>query len=212
MLTEGKIVVWNNTAWCWVLCLRAASSGRRRNHSSQIKSSLISLQEPFATDTADVFINGLNAGAVSCSTLCSSDPLHSLNHNQFPTLHCGSSRSLNQNSDAKRQNIYENFMQELEMGCSSTADRTEPSEGDGDEGEEDEEEIDGDVEVGEGEQLDVLFEKEQGVVRRAGWLSFKPLITVNKDRKLELVARRKWRHYWVTLKGTAACKDQKTES
>ncbi|XP_005732851.1 T-lymphoma invasion and metastasis-inducing protein 2-like isoform X1 [Pundamilia nyererei] len=159
------------------------------------------IQEPFATDTADVFINGLNAGAVSCSTLCSSDPLHSLNHNQFPTLHCGSSRSLNQNSDAKRQNIYENFMQELEMGCSSTADRTEPSEGDGDEGEEDEEEIDGDVEVGEGEQLDVLFEKEQGVVRRAGWLSFKPLITVNKDRKLELVARRKWRHYWVTLKG-----------
>lgn len=98
------------------------------------------------------------------------------------------------------------------MGCSSTADRTEPSEGDGDEGEEDEEEIDGDVEVGEGEQLDVLFEKEQGVVRRAGWLSFKPLITVNKDRKLELVARRKWRHYWVTLKGPAACKDQKTES
>lgn len=97
------------------------------------------------------------------------------------------------------------------MGCSSTADRTEPSEGDGDEGEEDEEEMDGDVEVGGGEQLDVLFEKEQGVVRRAGWLSFKALITLNKDRKLELVARRKWRHYWVTLKGRAAFKDQKTE-
>uniref|UniRef100_A0A669F540 TIAM Rac1 associated GEF 2a n=1 Tax=Oreochromis niloticus TaxID=8128 RepID=A0A669F540_ORENI len=159
------------------------------------------IQEPFATDTANVFISGLNAGAVSCSALWSSDPLHSVNHNQFPTLHCGSSRSLNQNSDAQRQNIYENFMQELEMGCSSTADRTEPSEGDGDEGEEDEEEMDGDVEVGGGEQLDVLFEKEQGVVRRAGWLSFKALITLNKDRKLELVARRKWRHYWVTLKG-----------
>ena len=99
-------------------------------------------------------------------------------------------------------------MQELETGCSSAADRTEPSEGDGEEEEEEEEEegeeeMDGEVELGGGEQLDVLFEKEQGVVRRAGWLSFKALITVNKDRKLELVARRKWRHFWVTLKGTA---------
>lgn len=51
------------------------------------------------------------------------------------------------------------------------------------------------------EQLDILFEKEQGVVRRAGWLSFKPLVTLHKDRKLELVTRRKWKHYWVTLKG-----------
>ncbi|KAG5846781.1 hypothetical protein ANANG_G00118600 [Anguilla anguilla] len=51
------------------------------------------------------------------------------------------------------------------------------------------------------EQLDLLLEKEQGVVRRAGWLSFKPLLTLSKDRKLELVARRKWKQYWVTLKG-----------
>lgn len=51
------------------------------------------------------------------------------------------------------------------------------------------------------EQLDLLFEKEQGVVRRAGWLSFKPLVTLHKDRKLEMVTRRKWKQYWVTLKG-----------
>lgn len=55
--------------------------------------------------------------------------------------------------------------------------------------------------MGSLEQMDFLFEKEQGVVRRAGWLAFKPLITLHKDRKLELVARRKWRQYWVTLKG-----------
>lgn len=51
------------------------------------------------------------------------------------------------------------------------------------------------------EQLDLLFEKEQGVVRKAGWLFFKPLVTLQKERKLELVARRKWKQYWVTLKG-----------
>lgn len=162
-------------------------------------SRLIPPQEPYGSDTSDIFVN--------CGTLWSSNPLHALNQHQLPA---GSSRSLNlnhQSSDAQRQNIYDNFMQELETGCSSAADRTEPSEGDGDEEEEEgeegeEEEMDGEVEVRGSEQLDVLFEKEQGVVRRAGWLSFKALITVNKDRKLELVARRKWRHYWVTLKGT----------
>lgn len=139
----------------------------------------------------------------------SSNPLHTLNQNQVPAVHCGSSRSLNPSSDVQRQNVYDSFMQELEMGCSSSsaAERTEPSDGDGEEEEEEEQgeegEMDGEVEVRGGEQLDVLFEKEQGVVRRAGWLSFKALLTVNKDRKLELVARRKWRHYWVTLKGTS---------
>ncbi|XP_053192778.1 rho guanine nucleotide exchange factor TIAM2-like [Scomber japonicus] len=122
------------------------------------------IQEPYGSEVSDVFINGLES-----ATLWSPNPLHILN--------------LNQNQFPPRQNVYENFMQELETGCS----RTEPSEGDGEEEEND--------------QLDVLLEKEQGVVRRAGWLSFKALITVSKDRKLELVARRKWRHYWVTLKG-----------
>ena len=109
-------------------------------------------------------------------------------------------------------------MQELETGCSSAADQTEPSEGDGDEREEAEEEeeegeedMDREAGMGGGEQLDVLFEKEQGVVRRAGWLSFKALITVSKDGKLELVARRKWRHYWVTLKGTSPSLDRKEQ-
>ncbi|CAJ1077763.1 T-lymphoma invasion and metastasis-inducing protein 2 [Xyrichtys novacula] len=165
------------------------------------------IQEPYGSNS-DVFTNGLDSGLADCSTLWSSNPLHTLNlnQNQFLPFNSGSSRSLNQNqnqnqsSDAQRQNVYENFMQELETGCSS---RTEPSEGDGEEEEEGEgeEEMDGELEVGGGERLDVLFEKEQGVVRRAGWLSFKALIAVNKDRKLELVARRKWRHYWVTLKG-----------
>lgn len=112
--------------------------------------------------------------------------------NQVPGVHGGSSRSLNPISDVQRRNVYDSFMQELETGRSSSggADRTEPS---------DEEEEQG--EVRGGEQLDVLFEKERGVVRRAGWLSFKALLTVNKDRKLEVVARRKWRRHWVTLKG-----------
>uniref|UniRef100_A0A7N8Y6S8 TIAM Rac1 associated GEF 2 n=1 Tax=Mastacembelus armatus TaxID=205130 RepID=A0A7N8Y6S8_9TELE len=101
-------------------------------------------------------------------------------------------------SDALRQNIYENFMRELETGTGpGGGERRDPStgteEGGGSSSSESAE--------GSLEQLDLLFEKEQGVVRRAGWLSFKPLVTLHKDRKLELVTRRKWKQYWVTLKG-----------
>lgn len=97
----------------------------------------------------------------------------------------------------QREDIYENFMQGLKTSCSSsgTADGLQVWEGDGEQGES------SSGSMGSLEQMDFLFEKEQGVVRRAGWLSFKPLITVHKERKLELVARRKWRQYWVTLKG-----------
>ncbi|XP_048830750.1 rho guanine nucleotide exchange factor TIAM2 isoform X2 [Brienomyrus brachyistius] len=90
-----------------------------------------------------------------------------------------------------RQNIYENFMRELETGGGGVEQQGASTET---------EDTSSDS-LGSLDQLDELLEKEQGVVRRAGWLSFKPLVTLHKDRKLELVTRRKWRQYWVTLKG-----------
>lgn len=94
-------------------------------------------------------------------------------------------------------------MRELETGTGQggggSGERREPSTGT-EEGESSSESAEGSM-----EQLDQLFEKEQGVVRRAGWLSFKPLVTLHKDRKLELVTRRKWKQYWVTLKGELEC-------
>ncbi|XP_014905876.1 T-lymphoma invasion and metastasis-inducing protein 2 isoform X1 [Poecilia latipinna] len=148
------------------------------------------IQEPHSSDSSGVFISSLNGGAP-----WPSNPLLQFNQNQFPPAHWDFSRSPNQNqsSDAQRQNVYRSFMQELETGCGGAADRTEPSEDDDDAEEEMEEEAGGD--------LDGFLETDQGAVRRAGWLYFKALITVSKDRKLELVARRKWRRYWVTLKG-----------
>lgn len=120
----------------------------------------------------------------------------------FPgTSRAHSSGAIHQSatSNAVRQNIYENFMRELETGIgrggAASGDRLDPSTGT-EEGESSSESVEGSL-----EQLDLLFEKEQGVVRRAGWLSFKPLVTLHKDRKLELVTRRKWKQYWVTLKG-----------
>uniref|UniRef100_A0A8C7MZ83 TIAM Rac1 associated GEF 2 n=1 Tax=Oncorhynchus kisutch TaxID=8019 RepID=A0A8C7MZ83_ONCKI len=146
-------------------------------------------QEPRYKDGSEVFdsgVDGLTADTSSPSQVSSL---------WYPggvgASRAQSAGALHHSNDALRQNIYENFMRELETGTG----QGNPSTGT-EEGESSSESAGGSL-----EQLDLLFEKEQGVVRRAGWLSFKPLLTLHKDRKLEMVTRRKWKQYWVTLKG-----------
>lgn len=158
---------------------------------------LVHEQEPRSKDLGDAFDSGVDGLTADTS---SQPQVSSLLW--FPgTSGALSSGAIHQSatSDAVRQNIYENFMRELETGIgqagAASGDRPDPSTGT-EEGESSSESAEGSL-----EQLDLLFEKEQGVVRRAGWLSFKPLVTLHKDRKLELVTRRKWKQFWVTLKG-----------
>uniref|UniRef100_A0A3Q4AFD5 Uncharacterized protein n=1 Tax=Mola mola TaxID=94237 RepID=A0A3Q4AFD5_MOLML len=154
-------------------------------------------QETRYRDQSDAFDSGVHGLTADTSSPSQYSSLLWLPR----TSRAQSSGTINQTtSDAVRQNIYENFMRELETGTGQggegAGERREPSTGN--------EEWESSSESAEGslEQLDLLFEKEQGVVRRAGWLSFKPLVTLHKDRKLELVTRRKWKQYWVTLKCT----------
>lgn len=152
------------------------------------------MQEPKCKDGGEYFDSRMDN--FSTDTLAPS---------QQPTLlwspsssHILSQRSESTNavsSDALRQNIYENFMRELEMSRTNlenteTSSETEDSSSES---------------LSSLEQLDLLYEKEQGVVRKAGWLFFKPLVTLQKEKKLELVTRRKWKQYWVTLKGKLPC-------
>ncbi|XP_038955578.1 rho guanine nucleotide exchange factor TIAM2 isoform X2 [Rattus norvegicus] len=148
------------------------------------------LQEPRSTEGSEYFdshSDGLNAdvqGPTQTSALLwSGGSAQTLPHRSESTHAIG--------SDPLQQNIYENFMRELEMSRTNmenaeTSTETVESSSES---------------LSSLEQLDLLFEKEQGVVRKAGWLFFKPLVTLQKERKLELVARRKWKQYWVTLKG-----------
>ncbi|XP_027625584.1 T-lymphoma invasion and metastasis-inducing protein 2 isoform X3 [Tupaia chinensis] len=167
------------------------------------------LQEPRSKEGSDYFDSrseGLNAADVQVPSqatafLWSGGAAQPLSQRNESTHAIG--------SDPLQQNIYENFMRELEMSRANT------------------ENIETSTDTAESsseslsslEQLDLLFEKEQGVVRKAGWLFFKPLVTLQKERKLELVARRKWKQYWVTLKGCTLlfyetygknCTDQKS--
>lgn len=83
-------------------------------------------------------------------------------------------------------------MQELRMG------RPELEEEEEGKGEEEEKETDTEDEE---EELGVGREQPDLLVRRAGRLSFKPLMALSPDRKLQLVSRRKWRSFWVKLRG-----------
>ena len=152
---------------------------------------LVPYQETRYKDLSDAFDSGVDG-----LTADTSSPSQVSSLVWFPgASRAQSSGAIHQTTnDALRQNIYENFMRELEMGTGQGG--GERRDASTEEGESSSESAEGSL-----EQLDLLFEKEQGVVRRAGWLSFKPLVTLHKDRKLELVTRRKWKQYWVTLKG-----------
>ncbi|XP_034163774.2 rho guanine nucleotide exchange factor TIAM2 isoform X2 [Pangasianodon hypophthalmus] len=161
-------------------------------------------KEPRYKEPIDCFdsgIDGLTADTSSpsqVSSLLGYTKVQSRARSQSQVLpSCGGSvGALQPGTDALRQNIYDNFMRELETSHTAAGSGEERGENSAEDTESSSQET-----VGSLEQLDLLCEKEQGVVRRAGWLTFKPLLTLHKDRKLELVARRKWKQYWVTLKG-----------
>ncbi|KAG7460626.1 hypothetical protein MATL_G00200670, partial [Megalops atlanticus] len=143
------------------------------------------------SDCFDSGVDGLTADSGSVSL--ASGPLWQAGVGQG-----ASARGVASGGDTLRQNIYESFMRELEAGAGpeERVEGAEPSEGEGDGTADSSSESRGSL-----EQLDLLLEKEQGVVRRAGWLCFKALLTLSKDRKLELAPRRRWKQHWVTLKG-----------
>ncbi|XP_036448586.1 T-lymphoma invasion and metastasis-inducing protein 2 isoform X2 [Colossoma macropomum] len=162
-------------------------------------------KEPRYKEPVDCFDSGVDGLTAETSSPSQVSSLlwypkgQSRGRSQSQALPCrsDSAGALHLDTDALRQNIYENFMRELEAGHTVAGSGGEEREDNSVE----ETESSSQETLGSLEQLDLLFEKEQGVVRRAGWLSFKPLLTLHKDRKLELVARRKWKQFWVTLKG-----------
>lgn len=94
-------------------------------------------------------------------------------------------------SDPLQQNIYENFMRELEMSRTNTENLETPTET-----------AESSSESLSSGAIGPAFEKEQGVAAQSWVALLQTLMALQKERKLELVARRKWKQYWVTLKGT----------
>lgn len=91
----------------------------------------------------------------------------------------------------RSQGVYENFRQELEMSSCQTESMEEASSALSDE----------QSTMTSAYQSDLLLSVIQGMVRKAGKLAVKNFLVHKKNKKVESATRRKWKSYWVSLKG-----------
>uniref|UniRef100_A0A671W2E4 TIAM Rac1 associated GEF 1 n=1 Tax=Sparus aurata TaxID=8175 RepID=A0A671W2E4_SPAAU len=84
-----------------------------------------------------------------------------------------------------RGGVYENFRKELDNQEAGSAVSDEQSSGT----------------LSNAYPSDALIGCAQGTVRKAGALAVKNFLVHKKNKKVEPATRRKWKHYWVSLKG-----------
>uniref|UniRef100_UPI00398ED36A rho guanine nucleotide exchange factor TIAM1-like isoform X2 n=1 Tax=Pristiophorus japonicus TaxID=55135 RepID=UPI00398ED36A len=94
--------------------------------------------------------------------------------------------------DALRQGVYENFRCTLESNVVNTENPEEAESALSDE--------QSSGTLSSPGQSDIQT-TEQGSVRKAGSLAVKNFLVHKKNKKVELATRRKWKYYWVSLKG-----------
>lgn len=87
------------------------------------------------------------------------------------------------------QGVYENFRQELEMSSCQTENLEEGALSDEQ------------STMSSAYQSEPLLSVAQGMVRKAGRLAVKNFLVHKKNKKVESATRRKWKSYWVSLKG-----------
>lgn len=91
------------------------------------------------------------------------------------------------------QGVYENFQQELEMSSCQTESLEEAGSALSDE----------QSTMSSAYQSDPMLSVTQGMVRKAGRLAVKNFLVHKKNKKVESATRRKWKSYWVSLKGSS---------
>ncbi|KAM9201086.1 rho guanine nucleotide exchange factor TIAM1 isoform 2-T2 [Dugong dugon] len=105
----------------------------------------------------------------------------------------GSDSGSSSTGDATRQGVYENFRRELQMSATNSESLEEAGSAHSDE--------QSSGTLSSPGQSDILLTAAQGTVRKAGALAVKNFLVHKKNKKVELATRRKWKHYWVSLKG-----------
>uniref|UniRef100_A0AAY5EG88 TIAM Rac1 associated GEF 1a n=1 Tax=Electrophorus electricus TaxID=8005 RepID=A0AAY5EG88_ELEEL len=97
-------------------------------------------------------------------------------------------------SNGGGQGVYENFRQELELSSRQTRESLEEA------GSAASDERSSGT-VSSAYRSDALLGVAQGTVRKAGALAVKNFLVHKKSKKVEPATRRKWKRYWVSLKG-----------
>ncbi|NWY67675.1 TIAM1 protein, partial [Erithacus rubecula] len=105
----------------------------------------------------------------------------------------GSDSGSSSAGDGLRQGVYENFRRELQMSTANSEQLEEAGSALSDE--------QSSGTLSSPGQSDILLSAAQGTVRKAGALAVKNFLVHKKNKKVESATRRKWKHYWVSLKG-----------
>ncbi|XP_058040613.1 rho guanine nucleotide exchange factor TIAM1 isoform X2 [Ahaetulla prasina] len=175
-------------------CLSEGISHIKMNHSNSMHGRRAKTTQDVNTGDGSEFADSGIEGATTDTDLLSRRS-NATNSSYSPTTSrafAGSDSGSSSTGDGARQGVYENFRRELEL--SSTNDNLDEA------GSTLSDEQSSGTLSSPG-QSDILLTAGQGTVRKAGGLAVKNFLVHKKNKKVELATRRKWKQYWVSLKG-----------
>uniref|UniRef100_A0A8I5U6P5 TIAM Rac1 associated GEF 1 n=1 Tax=Pongo abelii TaxID=9601 RepID=A0A8I5U6P5_PONAB len=176
-------------------CLSEGATNPQISHSNSMQGRRAKTTQDVNAGEGSEFADSGIEGATTDTDLLSRRS-NATNSSYSPTTgraFVGSDSGSSSTGDAARQGVYENFRRELEMSTTNSESLEEAGSAHSDE--------QSSGTLSSPGQSDILLTATQGTVRKAGALAVKNFLVHKKNKKVESATRRKWKHYWVSLKG-----------
>uniref|UniRef100_A0A2K5I3S3 TIAM Rac1 associated GEF 1 n=1 Tax=Colobus angolensis palliatus TaxID=336983 RepID=A0A2K5I3S3_COLAP len=176
-------------------CLSEGATNPQISHSNSMQGRRAKTTQDINAGEGSEFADSGIEGATTDTDLLSRRS-NATNSSYSPTTgraFVGSDSGSSSTGDAARQGVYENFRRELEMSTANSESLEEAGSAHSDE--------QSSGTLSSPGQSDILLTAAQGTVRKAGALAVKNFLVHKKNKKVESATRRKWKHYWVSLKG-----------
>nr|XP_014988432.2 T-lymphoma invasion and metastasis-inducing protein 1 isoform X2 [Macaca mulatta] len=176
-------------------CLSEGATNPQISHSNSMQGRRAKTTQDINAGEGSEFADSGIEGATADTDLLSRRS-NATNSSYSPTTgraFVGSDSGSSSTGDAARQGVYENFRRELEMSTTNSESLEEAGSAHSDE--------QSSGTLSSPGQSDILLTAAQGTVRKAGALAVKNFLVHKKNKKVESATRRKWKHYWVSLKG-----------
>ncbi|XP_006862588.1 PREDICTED: T-lymphoma invasion and metastasis-inducing protein 1 isoform X2 [Chrysochloris asiatica] len=176
-------------------CLSEGATNPQISHSNSMQGRRAKTTQDVNTGEGSEFADSGIEGATTDTDLLSRRSNATNSSYSPPTSRAfvGSDSGSSSTGDAARQGVYENFRRELEMSTTNSESLEEAGSAHSDE--------QSSGTLSSPGQSDILLTAAQGTVRKAGALAVKNFLVHKKNKKVESATRRKWKHYWVSLKG-----------
>uniref|UniRef100_A0A8C3VRM7 TIAM Rac1 associated GEF 1 n=1 Tax=Catagonus wagneri TaxID=51154 RepID=A0A8C3VRM7_9CETA len=176
-------------------CLSEGATNPQISHSNSMQGRRAKTTQDVNTGEGSEFADSGIEGATTDTDLLSRRSNATNSSYSPPTgrAFVGSDSGSSSTGDAARQGVYENFRRELEMSTTNSESLEEAGSAHSDE--------QSSGTLSSPGQSDILLTATQGTVRKAGALAVKNFLVHKKNKKVESATRRKWKHYWVSLKG-----------